>query len=400
MKKILFVDDEINILKGLERMLRGMRDEWHMAFAQSGEEALQILDKDSFDIIVTDMRMPVMDGAELLAHVKEKHPQTARIVLSGHSDIQLIFKSLKLSHQYIAKPCDADSLKKIIARACTIRDILTNTELKKVVSQMGTLPILPSSYQQITKEFEAKDVSINKIGEIISKDVAMTAQILHLVNSAFFGLPRHVSTPTEACMLIGLDIIKALVLSVNLFSQFKQKSMPHGFLNDLWEHSMIVARFSQIIAKSISSDKILIDNSFLGGLLHDIGKLVFAASLDKKYAQVISIAQERNIPLWHAEKKLLGATHGEVGAYLMGLWGLGGSIVETIAFHNTPDLCPEHSFNHLSAVYMGNEIWYSLNKLQRSSEGINISYLDKLNMSDKISDWEISCGEILSKIKG
>ena len=227
-RKILFVDDEPKVLISIRRMLHSLRKEWDMQFAESGPEALSILAQDPFDVIVTDMRMPGMDGAQLLTEVKQNYPQMVRIVLSGHADKEMIYKSVRPAHQYLSKPCDADLLKLTVSRACTLREMLTQDSLKKVVSEMDSLPSLPSLYAEIMEELRKEDASIQKIGEIISRDLGMTAKILQLVNSAFFGIPRHIENSAQAVNLLGMNIVKALVLTMEVFSEFEQNKS-NGF---------------------------------------------------------------------------------------------------------------------------------------------------------------------------
>jgi len=117
MTRIIFVDDEPRVLDGIRRFLYPMRREWDMSFACSGPQALEIMAHDPFDVIVTDVRMPGMDGTELLARVRDLHPGVVRIVLSGHSDRDLTLKAAVSAHKYLSKPCDAQSLKVTIAGA-------------------------------------------------------------------------------------------------------------------------------------------------------------------------------------------------------------------------------------------------------------------------------------------
>jgi len=204
-KQILFVDDEPLILQGLKRMLRGLRSEWDMTFVQSGAEALEKMVGAPFDVIVSDMRIPEMDGSQLLDTVKHRYPNMVRVVLSGHSEEEMIMKTVKSAHQFISKPCNAETLKSTISRMFALREVLTQEGLKRLVSRIESLPSLPSLYTQVVELIQSPNSSIKKIGEVISKDLAMTAKILQLVNSAFFGIPRQISNPAQAVGLLGLD---------------------------------------------------------------------------------------------------------------------------------------------------------------------------------------------------
>lgn len=186
---ILFVDDEPNVLRSIRRMLHGLRQEWDMKFVESGHEALSLLAKEAFEVIITDMRMPQMDGAQLLTEVKKQYPHMVRIVLSGHTDKDMILKSVQQAHQYLSKPCDAETLKSTISRTRARRSLLSQESLKRIVSKIDVLPSLPSLYAEIINELQSSDLSIQKIGQIISKDLGMTAKVLQMVNSAFFGIP-------------------------------------------------------------------------------------------------------------------------------------------------------------------------------------------------------------------
>ena len=178
MKRVLFVDDEVFVLDGLKRMLRRMRTQWEMDFVDSGESALQMMAQKEFDVIVSDMRMPNMNGAELLNEVKDLHPNTIRFILSGYSDKDLILKSLDSTHQYLAKPCDPETLKTRILRATSLQESISNDALKNLISQLGELPTLPALYEEILSLLRQPDVSSECLSDAIKKDIGMTAKIL------------------------------------------------------------------------------------------------------------------------------------------------------------------------------------------------------------------------------
>jgi HD-like signal output (HDOD) protein len=391
MRRVLFVDDEPKILEGLQRMLRSMRDQWEMEFVEGGLAALDVLKTRSFDVIVTDMRMPGLDGAQLLAQVSGHHPQMVRIVLSGHSDQEMILSSVGPAHQYLSKPCDPELLKETVSRACALRDLLTNEKLTLLVSQMQSLPSLPSLYMELIAQLELPDPSIKKIGAIISQDPGMTAKILQMVNSAFFGLRRHISNPADATSLLGLDIVKALVLSIHIFSQFSQTRIPGFSLEDLWEHNMAVAALSKQIARAEKQNQQVVDDSFTAGLLHECGKLVLASRLPKEYGEMLTLTGPERLSTAEVERKVFGATHSEVGAYLLGLWGLPDSIVEAVAFHQSPNQCPGDAFSPLTAVHVAD---YLVGEPSPGGAGnaataeVDLVYLTRLGLDDRLASWE------------
>ncbi|MBZ5580545.1 MAG: response regulator, partial [Acidobacteriia bacterium] len=198
MKRVLFVDDEPKVLSGLQRMLYALQNEWHMEFVASGAEALQRLSESEFDVLVTDIRMPVMSGIELLMEVVERYPQIIRLVLSGTVDTDLTLRSAALAHQYLVKPCDAAILRAKVDHALNLRVVLADPGLKQLISRLPSLPSVPAIYARLLEALRSPDVSTKDIGAIIEQDMGMTAKILQLVNSAFLGITRRITTPGEA----------------------------------------------------------------------------------------------------------------------------------------------------------------------------------------------------------
>ncbi len=399
MKKILFVDDESNVLQGLRRMLHPMREEWEMTFAQGGREALRILGASAFDVLVSDLRMPDMDGIGLLNIVRRQHPKVIRIILSGHVDEEMILRSVEPAHQYLSKPCDADTLKSAITRACALRDLLAQESLKRIISRVGRLPSVPSLYMELTSEIRSPDASMKRIAGIVGKDVAMSAKILQLVNSAFFGLHSRVSSIQHGVSILGLKTLRALVLTVQVFWQFNQSQSGGLAIEALMNHSMGTGLCARTIAEAEKQEKKVADYAFLAGLLHDVGKLVLATSFRKQYAEVLASEREGDLPVWQAEQNAFGATHAEVGAYLMGLWGIPDVIVEALAFHHRPSECFHDRFSPLTAVHVANIFEHERGSAEttRSPAAIDESYLQRLELLDRLAPWGEACPEAVNQ---
>jgi len=393
--RVLFVDDEIRIIEGLRRSLRNMQQEWEMSFVGSGQEALDTLSQKPFDVVVSDMRMPGIDGAQLLAEVKKCFPQIARIILSGHSEQKFIMKSVPIAHQYLAKPCDVETLKSVVIRACKMRSLLADDSIKRIIADINTLPSLPPLYVELMEELQSPRVSIQRIASIVSKDIGMTAKILQLVNSAFFGLQQHVSSPFQAVTLLGIDTIRALVLSVHIFSHFDSKisSIP---LERIWNHSLLTGILAKAIAKEENQKQIVIEDSFTAGLLHDVGKLILSVYIPEQYHEVQERAKSGKISLCDSEKETFGVTHCEVGAYLTGLWGLPDPIVEALAFHHDPAACPLEEFSPLLALHVANALEQVQSDILEVRSQISRDYLSKLNMLPRLPIWEESCRKVIA----
>lgn len=389
MMRILFVDDEPKLLRGLARALCDLDDEWEMAFAESGEEALEVLENDTYDVIVSDMRMPRMNGAQLLSEVRRRHPQTVRIVLSGHSDKDLVMQSLECTHQYLAKPCDLEQLHDVVMRAFALRRLLAKENIRALVSQTQSLPSLPQLYTAVMKEIRDPRGSIRKVGELISRDIAMTGKVLQIVNSAYFGLPREVSDPAQAVTLLGFENVRAMILVAHVFSRLDDASLDRVYLERLWEHSIAVSAQAKHIACAEAVDEHTRDHAMIAGLLHDTGRLILAICFPDRYRRMTALMHQEPITLVDAEERVFGCTHPEVGAYLFGLWGLPDPVVEAVAFHHHPERCPATGFTPLTAVHAADAIRYEpvSNGRKEALPVFSREYLDRLGLMDRFRAW-------------
>ncbi len=388
MLNILFVDDEPNILEGLQRMLRSMRHDWKMSFVGSGNEALVYLKEHPMDVIVSDMKMPGLDGAGLLTEVRNQYPQTIRIILSGYSEKDMIMKSLGTTHQYLSKPCDAEILKATVTRVCNLRNLLTDERLRRLVSQMPTIPSLPTLYSDLLVELNKPEPSTRKVGEIVKKDMGMTVKILQIVNSAFFGLQRRISDTNEAVEFLGLDTISSLTLGLGVISQFESSTPSQLILNKLWKHSLAVGVLAQKLAKS--ENPLVAVDAFTAGLLHDIGEVVLAVNLPEQFDEVQQLVKHENLSRLEAEQQVFETTHAEVGAYLLGLWGLPTQVVEAVAFHHTPNDYHTDIFTALTAVHAADAIDHLGNSdnSKMQSPFYDEEYLKKLGLLEKFPVWQ------------
>jgi len=355
MKRILFVDDDPLVLDGLRRVFHPHTTEWQTSFADSGPQALEAMARCPFDAIITDLRMPGMDGNELLAEVRERHPQTVRIILSGQADRELTLKSTRNAHQYLSKPCDAATLKATIARASALRDVLHEPSLQALVGRARSLPSVPALYQDLMREFESPESSVNNLAGIIARDTAMTTKILQLANSAFFGASCRILNPKDAVLYLGFDTIKALTLTVKVFARFSSAGSCFS-VDALARHSVVTAAIARKIAKAVGLSVGEMEDSFLAGLLHDVGKLVLVDALPGKYAEVLRLAEAEGTSVLEAERKVFGTTHQEVGAYLLWLWGLPDPAVEAVAYHHCPNRCPGARVSPLTAVHIADAV--------------------------------------------
>lgn len=393
MRKVLLVDDAPEVLNMLKRTLAPMKAEWEMAFVGSATDALATLERSSFDVLATDMLMPGVDGLQLLNEAKTRYPGMVRLAFSGEPSKGFGLRSAGLAHQFLQKPIDPQKLQTIMTRSCALRDSLADEQLHRVVVNLGNLPSLPAIYQELMDEIHSRDPSLKKMAKIISRDLAMVTKILQLVNSAFFGLRTTVSNPEQAVALLGSDTIKSLVLSMQVFSQFEGPAFPDFSLDTLWQHGLATSAFAKLIAKEERAAQLVIDDAFTAGLLHDVGLLLLATNKPEEYRRVLAMQKEKNLLDWQTEQEVFGTTHAEVGAHLLGLWGLGEAIVEAVAFHHRPSACSAAEFTPLTAVHVANALHEQSQAIDEQKAALepDTEFLVRAGVHERLPKWRELC---------
>jgi HD-like signal output (HDOD) protein/CheY-like chemotaxis protein len=348
-QRVLFVDDEPSILAGLKRTLYPLRHEIISEFASSGAQALARLAVEPFDIVVTDLRMPVMDGPALLAELQRLHPHIIRLALSGHADMETAMRAVPVAHQFLAKPCDAKTLREVILRVAGLRQLLEERELQVLAAGLSDIPARPETYTALSERLSNPNSKASDISQLISRDRGLTANLLRIVNSAFFGLPRRVTSVESAITYLGTAILRSLVLANAVTSTLGPRARKYGY--DLaWSetHSLLSAN----LAMQCFSEKQKREDAFMAALLQNIGELLLVASGPEPALAAFSHARLTGMPLEAAERELQVVSHAQVGAYLLGAWGLPFGIVEAIAHHHQPQLVAHDAFEAVDAVYV------------------------------------------------
>ncbi len=387
MKRILLVDDEPAALEQLQEALRPMQGQYEMEFLNNGPRALERMFKTPFDVVVADVAMPGMDGAQLLTWIMRKFPQAVRIAMAEGDDAEASRSLAGVAHQLISKPCAALALREAIERALASRQTL-DPRLKQVVSQLQALPSAPGIYLEMVQELRQEEPSIPKLASLISRDLGLTAKVLQLINSAYFALRQPVNNPSEAIFYLGIGTVKNLVLGVQAFSQFTPVALPGLSLEHLWQHSWHVGMLARQIVNAENRAH-LGDEVFTAGLLHDLGKLVLASGLTEDYRRVLENWVAQPQPLWRVEKQFLGATHAEVGAYLLGLWGLPAAVVDGVGFHHRPAEHPKKEFTLVTALHAANALEHECDDSlpPEAKDVIDMDYIAALGFDERVEVW-------------
>lgn len=384
-KVVMFVDDENFILKSLKRLMKNQPFE--SVYMNSGAEALLHLEQHEIDLIVTDIRMPDMDGFELLSIVKDKYPKVLRVALSGFTESKTIYKLIEknIAKIYLFKPWDNFELKKNITRILDFEDVLTNNKLLELINNLDSLPVLPKLYQDL-KALIDKDASIEEVGKLVEIDQAISSKVLRLANSAFYG--RKTGSISEAIMSIGLNNLKNMVLASSIFEGSKEDMES---LDKMWTHSINTNKLTLLIYEKLLHKKIpTIYGS--AGLLHDIGKVILHIFYNDSYKEIINKADDGENNLINMELDVYNVTHQDIGAYLLNWWELPHAYVEAAMYHHRPH--DERIVNHelVAVVHLAN--YYSLTLM--SGENAH-SYLDKTVFSQleiSVEDVEALIAEI------
>ena len=389
MKKILFVDDDVMVLDTIHKLFQEGHKDWDLRFAHDGSEALQLLERQPADVVVTDMRMPKMNGAVLLNEVMQRYPKTVRFILSGFADMELAMYCVAGTHQFLSKPADIATLESTVQRAVEMDNWLNNDQIKTLVSQLTSVPSVPALYFQILKELRSPETTMENVGAIIAQDPGMTVKILQLANSAFFGLGSKLANPTEAVMQLGFQTVKSLVLAIHIFSELDSNKDARFRVGKIHHHCFATAVAARQIAQFEHQQDDVAEAAFTAGLLHDIGRLVLISNLPDQYAEAVNRSQRESIPLVDAERAVFGATHAEAGGYLMGLWGLPGAMVEAAVFHHRPRTCPGRGFSPLTAVHVANVLEQNQENRQPAALAaqLDMEYLAEVGVADKIPQW-------------
>ena len=390
MKRILFVDDEPNILDGLKRMLRSQRREWEMAFASSGDEALKAMATAPFDVVVSDMKMPGMNGVTLLSHLQKHYPRTVRIILSGHADLDASMRSVDVAHQFLTKPCEAEILRGVVERACNLEGLLSSARLQDILGGIGELPVLPKVYRTLTEALAEPEVDLGRIGQIVEQDYTIAAKVLQLVNSSFFGLRREITNLRQATTYLGIDTIRALVLSFEVFRAFEHTRVAGFSAERAQGHAFLAAR----IARRLLDEKKVAEQAFLAAMLHDIGKLLMAAHLPSELEKALQVSADSAQPYHVAEESLLGVSHAEIGAYLLGLWGMPYAVVEAVANHHHPARVEGPlGFGVLAAVHVADVLAREQRNEMAYTLALDDAFVQSLGVADRLPGWKAIAAE-------
>ena len=393
--RVLFVDDDANVLAGLRRMLRSRREPWDAVFAGGGAEALTVLATGPVDAVVTDMRMPGMDGAALLDRVRREHPATARIVLSGHADRDAVISAAGPTQQYLAKPCAPETLVAAVGHVLAVRDLVTDQTWRERIGALTSLPKPPAVYDQLVALARRPETDLHDVVRVVESDVALTTEVLKLVNSAFFALVSQVHSVERAVGLLGLDVLQALALAGTVF---RPTAPPPPGLDaaELGRRSLRIAMLSRRIAVTEGWDDTATGVLCLAALLHDVGLLVLAGADPAGWMRLAAVQEDRpGLAPHEAQQEAFGLTAAQASAHLLGLWGFSRPVLDLLAeppidlAGTDPGAGPHAGPTSPAAIALA---FARLRALHPDAVPIELTYLD----AARLERWNAACSPLAS----
>lgn len=403
-KHILFVDDNDNVISGIQRQLRPYRHQWQLFFAKNGPQALQLMTQQPIDLIVSDMVMPEMHGDELLRTVAERYPSTVRMLLSGFIDDETLKAGLASAHQYLGKPCTAESLREAISQVFKIQACVRNPKIIAEIGDPNRLPSLPRIYNELNAAIADENTTINEIAEIFARDMVLSAKLLQLINSPYFGVNRVVSNLTDAINLIGIRKLNHLVLSVHVKNAFPPANPDlESNMEYLWRDAGRVSELARLISLSENQQADRPDQAYLAGLLHNMGLLIFMWRGGAKLEALLHGVSHTQQPVGELETSIYGFTRSEAAAYVLSLWNIPPRIIEAILLQHTPNETDYDGINALTAVHVAASllkpsVMYGFDRL--FDIPLDTAYLQRIGRLERLPDWQFLADKVMAYFAG
>jgi HD-like signal output (HDOD) protein/CheY-like chemotaxis protein len=370
--KILFVDDEINILHSLKRGLRVHCPDWHVEFCSSAADALLLLEEFEPLVVVSDKRMPNMDGIAFLRLLSQQSPEIIRVLLTGDCATKVVIEAADVAHILIYKPFKIEMLVQQLQRAFSLQKLPISLALRKQLGSIEHIPVLPKAYQQLVDSLNNDDADFKEIARLISLNPLLLGKLIQLANSVFFSFSSPVSNVYDTVVRLGIDFIKRIVLCFGLFDQFD--SVDKRECDQLFTDAMNIALLSQQFSSACGLSRKEIDDSFVLGLFHNMGMVMSNMS-------VIQI--ESN------DSDTTSQEENAIGAYLLALWGFDSDFINAILFQHIPEapgyVTPLSCRLHVAkVVYNAEKRGFSA--LDKSS-GLNRALLKSQGLLDNATKW-------------
>lgn len=406
--KIIFVDDEGQVLDALRRDMSKKHNTWDMVFLEGGQAALDYMAGNKVDAVVSDMRMPVVDGASVMAEAAHRHPESVRILLSGQTDQDMLLRAVGSAHQFLPKPCDPDLLIDILYRLLNLRCTVQSESLRHLTDSLRSLPSPSKTFIALMAEIDSPTSSAASVGKIVESDLGLTAQILRLANSPCFAMPSRISTCKQAVQLLGLETVKALASLAEFHKIADRKPDLQNAVARLAERSLSIGAAAARIAKVEKLPVEVREAASTAGILCHVGTLVLQVNDTKAFDAAMADVEKGRHTLLEAETAQFGASHAQLGACLVGLWDFPPNVIEAVCFHHNPSetMMPDipRGVDVLACVHAAQLLVETLDRPDMAleevvSRGLDEEYLTAIGCFERIAIWRDAVIDALQELQ-
>ncbi|MEH6626929.1 MAG: HDOD domain-containing protein [Motiliproteus sp.] len=395
--KVLLLDTNGTFFDWGERINHTGRN-WHVLRVSSNGEMLSYLKENRFQAIVVVSSGRIQADNDCFIKAMTLQPQAVRILLPGMplSNTQLSY-ALDLVHRVYPDPDKIETIATEVEYLIKINGLVHKQKTRDYVLSLGQLPSPPMIYHKLSEALSSERSNSDHISGIIEQDPALAAKVLKIINSAYFGLGRQISSIHETVTLLGIRTLRGLSISGHLVSLYPpHRNWSYFSFERMNQRALLVARLAQQICKDLKTNQAVQDQSFVGGLLHDLGVLVLASQDPQSYRKIMVASAQKNTPLFLVEKRMLGVFHGEVGAFLLAQWKLPAPIVEAVLLHHTPQLSAGDSFSPLAAVHIADALITDTETEIGANLGNSLceEYVQRLRLQTYMPQWQVAAKKL------
>lgn len=332
MSRALFVGDRAQLRSRVQVLLDDAGARVELSYAPTGAAAIAALADERWDVVVADRDLPGARGEEVLTHVRDHHPSTIRVIVAGPADHQHTALGPAVAQVQLTEPIEPGAMRDVVVRSCALANVLAHKELQRVVGKPERLPSAPQVFWDLSRAIADATSTTEDIAVVVERDPALSAKVLQLTNSAYFGLSARVASIHQAVTYVGVEVLKALSLTAHIFCTLDDTPVPGLSIAQFQRSSLLGARLARLFVQDVRRS----EEAFSSALVRDIGKIVVAMSAPDRFAEVVSTVRNGGHAFHDVERRVLGFSHGEAGAYLLGLWGLPAVFLEVAAWHHEP----------------------------------------------------------------
>lgn len=402
-KRVVFLVEDAAERESVRSGIAAQEDGWEKVVTSTPEEAIAAIQFAPTEAVVIEHRQGDMSGGQVLEWAREHCGGAARLLIAEPAEREGVLRAVNTPHQFLARPVTPEILKGTIESARLLEAAMPNEVLFTLAERVQVFPPLPSLYFRVLNELRSPNYSSQTIAEIVALDLAMTTRLLQVINSGFYGLPRRITDLAEAVNLLGQETVKSLIVGIQLFLEHEHIKPLYFSIHQLWQHSNSVAHAARLIAQMETGDRERADEAYTAGLLHDLGKLVLANNFEAQHNKVQQIARDSRRPLWEVETEEFGVSHAELGAFVLGRWGMPAELLEATAFHHRPGWRGGLEFSTLTAVHVANAMEHELRAPQQGlvASTVDLPYIDSLGLMDRIDSWKacVRAGKVPARNK-